>query len=94
MKAQGGADAAFYCPGQFGIIHLAHFQTLVIGLCKESLNIVIKCECSLFLWEISCHSEVSTISILISLEFQHGKRTEEMKNTSTKAYYRGQVGII
>lgn len=27
MKAQGDADAAFYGPRPFGIIHLAHFQT-------------------------------------------------------------------
>lgn len=44
MKEQGGADAAFYGPRPFGIIHLAPFQTQALGLRKESLKTVIKCE--------------------------------------------------
>lgn len=94
VEAQRGGGAAFSAQGSWvspAWLILRHWCLLFY---EESLDTVIKCECASFLWEISCHSEVSTVSILVSLEFQHKENTEEKKNTSTKVCCKGQVDTI
>lgn len=71
----------FFCPRQFGSfpLVLSRYWCLVFNSFRASLTTVIKCGCALFLWEISCHSETSTVSILRSLEFQHKGEQKKRK---------------
>ena len=69
-----------FLPQAVWYLRLGSFQILMLGLLQfESLTTVIKCGCALFLWEISCHSETSTVSILVFLEFQNKREQKKRK---------------